>query len=168
MHENDKQHLRELLSSFAGGVEFACRFALLFFMVSLVVVPLFFPAEDEAHAVVGFILQAQGAVVCFLGALVFRTIKQFTVGACTARNLLQTFSLIFFLAFLSEVALTLAFQIITGAIVTSVALPSYTQWYECLSGNGTAKLLTLRLDASSLAIASILGGISICLKQQDA
>ena len=75
----------------------------------------------------------------------------------------------------SEVALTLAFQIITGAIVTSVslvglfeALPSYTQWYECLSVNGTAKLLTLRLDASSLAIASILGGISICLKQQDA
>lgn len=178
MHENDKQHLRELLSSFAGGVEFACRFALLFFMVSLVVVPLFFPAEDEAHAVVGFILQAQGAVVCFLGALVFRAIKQFTVGACTARNLLQTFSLIFFLAFLSEVALTLAFQKITGAIVTSVslvglvglfeALPSYTQWYECLSVNGTAKLLTLRLDASSLAIASILGGISICLKQQDA
>lgn len=43
MHENDKQHLRELLSSFAGGVEFACRFALLFFMVSLVVVPLFLP-----------------------------------------------------------------------------------------------------------------------------
>ncbi len=175
MHENDKQHLRELLSSFAGGVEFACRFALLFFMVSLVVVPLFFPAEDEAHAVVGFILQAQGAVVCFLGALVFRTIKQFTVGACTARNLLQTFSLVFFLAFLSEVALTLAFQIITGAIVTSVslvglfeALPSYTQWYECLSVNGTEKILTLRLDASSLAIASILGGISICLKQQDA
>ncbi len=175
MSENGKPLIRKRLSSLARSMELVCRFALLFFLLSLVIIPLFFPAEDEAHAVVGFVLQIQGAIISFLATLGFRGLGQLAAEVRTAQGIFRAFFLFFFFAFLSEVALTFAFQVIAGAHITSVspvglfkAFPSYAQWYECLDISGTPKLLEFRLDVASLTIAAILGGISIYLRRQNA
>ena len=172
MSETEITGLRRFLFPLIKQAECICRFALLFFLLSLVIIPLLFPAKDGSHAVVGLILQIQGALVSLLGMLASRVARQLVLKASAPHHALGAFSLLFFLAFLSEAAFTFAFQAIAGATVSSISLvglfeasPTYEQWYGCLSANDAPELMTFKLDMASIAISAVLLGIYLYLKR---